>query len=127
MQCSPSRSTGSRTRDMSSVPSRMRSSCSSSERGTSSSGSRANRSRQVRAHLSGVAPVTNPIRKCPYAALTPGSGGLRPARVPAPDRGEDHGPDQGAPDAAELNVEAVTGDEAGQQTADERTDQTSHD
>src|SRR3954451_9139452 len=59
MRCSPSRSTGSRTSAMSSVPARTPYSWTSSVTGTSSIGSRC-RSRQVPAHLSGVAPVTKP-------------------------------------------------------------------
>ena len=53
---------GERTSAMSRVPSRSRASCSASVIGTSSSGSRGKRSRHTPAHLSGVAPVTNPTR-----------------------------------------------------------------
>src|SRR5262245_7962077 len=68
MRCSPSRSTGSRTRAMSSAPVRMPCSCTSSVTGTSSIDSRC-RWRHTPAHLSGVAPVTKPSRKVTSGSL----------------------------------------------------------
>ena len=60
-QCRSSVSTGRRTSAMSTTPRRTTSSWSSSVIGTSVSGPR-RWSRQARAHLSGVVPVTNPTR-----------------------------------------------------------------
>src|SRR6478736_6981764 len=57
---------------MSRLPSRTPSSWSASVTGTSSSGSR-RRSRQWRAHLSGVAPVTKPMRS--VSVMGPSLGG----------------------------------------------------